>query len=69
MSVIRECCVLSGRGLCVRLNTRPRVSYRLWFVGVRLLGPVKGACGPESGRSITDKNYLFILGLFKGAFK
>jgi len=27
-----ECCVLSGRGLCVGLITRPEVSYRLWCV-------------------------------------
>ena len=27
-----ECCVLSGRGLCVGLITRPEESYRAWFV-------------------------------------
>ena len=27
-----ECCVLSGRGLCEELITRPGESYRLWFV-------------------------------------
>jgi hypothetical protein len=26
------CCVLSGRGLCDELITRPEESYRLWFV-------------------------------------
>jgi hypothetical protein len=26
------CCVLSGRGLCDELITRPRESYRLWRV-------------------------------------
>jgi hypothetical protein len=26
------CCVLSGRGLCDELITRPEVSYRLWHV-------------------------------------
>ena len=25
-----ECCVLSGRGLSVGLNTRPEESYRMW---------------------------------------
>ena len=25
-----ECCVLSGRGLCDELITRPEASYRLW---------------------------------------
>jgi hypothetical protein len=27
-----ECCVLSGRGLCVGLITRPEESYRVWCV-------------------------------------
>jgi len=26
------CCVLSGRGLCDELITRPEESYRLWCV-------------------------------------
>jgi len=29
-----ECCVLSGRGLCYELITRPEESYRLWCVVV-----------------------------------
>ena len=32
MFVCCECCVLSGRGLCVGLLTRPEESYRLWRV-------------------------------------
>jgi hypothetical protein len=32
MSVSYECCVLSGRGLCVGLITRPKESYQLWCV-------------------------------------
>ena len=32
MDVCRECCVLSGRGLCYELITRPEESYRLWCV-------------------------------------
>jgi hypothetical protein len=32
MSVCCECCVLSGRGLCDGLITRPEESYRLWCV-------------------------------------
>jgi hypothetical protein len=32
MSVSRDCCVLSGTGLCVGLITRPEESYRLWCV-------------------------------------
>jgi hypothetical protein len=32
MSVCCECCLLSGRGLCDGLITRPEESYRLWCV-------------------------------------
>jgi hypothetical protein len=32
MSVSFECCVLSGRGLCDELITRPEESYRVWCV-------------------------------------
>ena len=32
MFVCCECCVLSGRGLCDELVTRPEESYRLWCV-------------------------------------
>jgi hypothetical protein len=34
MDVCCECCVLSGRGLCDELTTRPEESYRLWRVTV-----------------------------------
>jgi len=34
MDVCRECCVLSGRGLCDELITRPKESRRLWCVVV-----------------------------------
>jgi len=34
LSVYCECCVLSGRGLCDELITRPEESYRLWCVVV-----------------------------------
>jgi hypothetical protein len=32
MDVSCECCVLSGRGLCVGLITRQEESYRVWCV-------------------------------------
>ena len=32
MFVCCECCVLSGRGLCDGLITRPEESYQLWHV-------------------------------------
>ena len=34
MSVCCECCVLSGRGLCDGLITRPEESCRVWCVVV-----------------------------------
>jgi len=34
MFVCCECCVLSNRGLCDELITRPEESYRLWCVVV-----------------------------------
>ena len=34
MDVCCECCVLSGRGLCDELITRPEESHRLWCVVV-----------------------------------
>jgi len=34
MFVCRDCCVLSGRGLCNGFITRPEESYRLWRVVV-----------------------------------
>jgi hypothetical protein len=34
MPVCCECCVLSGRGLCDVLTTRPEESHRLWCVVV-----------------------------------
>jgi len=45
MFVCCECCVLSGRGHCDELITRPEESYRLWCVVVcdlvttRIWGP------------------------------
>ena len=35
MDVCCDCCVLSGRGLCDGLITRPENSYRMWCVAVR----------------------------------
>jgi len=32
MFICCECCVLSGRGLCDELITRPEESYQLWRV-------------------------------------
>ena len=37
MSVFCECCVLSGRGLCDGLISRPEESYRLWCVELSVI--------------------------------
>jgi hypothetical protein len=56
MFVCCRCCVLSGRGLCDELITRPEESYRLWCVVVcdletsRMRRP-----WPALGRSATEK--------------
>jgi len=34
MAVCCECCVLSGRGLCDELFTRPEETYWMWCVVV-----------------------------------
>jgi hypothetical protein len=55
MSVL--CCVLSGRGLCVGLITRPEESYRLWCVSecdreasiMRRPWPTGGCCALWGG--------------------
>jgi len=41
MFVCCECCVLSGRGLCDVLITRPETSYQLWCVVVCDLENIK----------------------------
>jgi hypothetical protein len=49
-------CVLSRRGLCVGLITRPEKSYRVWCVQcVWMRSPVRGGHDPESGRSATGR--------------
>jgi len=50
-----ECCMLSGRSLCVGLVTRPEGSYRLWCVWVQswslendeALAPTRGLCANQ----------------------
>ena len=37
LSVCCECCVLSGRGLCVDLITHPEESYRVWCVELSVI--------------------------------
>ena len=51
MFVYCECCVLSGRGLCDELITRPEGSYRLWCVVV---------CDLETARMGAQYIYIYI---------
>ena len=67
-----ECCVLSGRGLCDGLITRPEESYRLWCVVVcdqetsktRRLKSATGLCKIQPqwvvtpGKRTNNKQYL-----------
>ena len=46
-----ECCVLSGRGLCDELITRPQESYRLWCIVV---------CDLETSRIGDPYIYIYI---------
>ena len=56
MFVCCECCVLSGRGLCDELITRPEESYRMWCVAVCDLETSRmGRPWPLLGRSATKK--------------
>jgi len=65
MSVCCECCVLSDRGLCDELITRPEESYRLWCVVVGDLETTKilvrgGGQGPLGGYRAKRKKNIYI---------
>ena len=73
MFVCCECYVLSGRGLCDELITRPEESYRLWCVVVcdletsRMRRPwPTGGCRAKTNKQ-TNKRGLFSLCLLSGA--
>jgi len=63
MFVCCECCVLSGKGLCDGLITRPEESYRMWRVVVcehetsktRRLSPLSGCENTTTMRCNTRK--------------
>jgi len=63
MSVCCECCVLSGRGLCDELITRPEESYRLCRVVVCDLETSRMRPWPALGRSATGENIYKLGGL------
>jgi hypothetical protein len=64
MFVCCECCMLSGRGLCDELITRPEKTYRLWcVVACNLETSIMRRPWPALGRS-TTKKAIFILLFF-----
>ena len=59
MVVCCECCVLSGRGLCDELITRPEESYRVWCVWVWSIKPREwGGLGPLEAVVLNKKKCL-----------
>ena len=54
MFVCCECCVLSGRGLCDELITRPEESYRLWCV----------VCDLETAKILVNEEAKALWGAF-----
>ena len=66
MSVCCECCVLSGRGLCDALITRPEESYRLRCVVVCDLETSRMMRSwPSLGRSATGKKKVPYSGTYR----
>ena len=66
MFVCCECCLLSGRGLCNELITRPEESYRLWCVVVSDLENLKNEeamtrVGSQSHRIYIYSSHLELL--------
>jgi uncharacterized protein YijF (DUF1287 family) len=62
MFVCCECCVLSGRGLCDELITRPEEYYRLWCVVVCDLETSRmRKSWPALGRSKKEKKAAELL--------
>jgi hypothetical protein len=59
MFVCCECCVLSGRGVCDELITRPEGSYRLWCVVLcDLATSLMGRPWPTLGRKEKKKKNI-----------
>ena len=67
MFVCCVCCVLSGRGLCDELITRPEESYRLWCVVVcdletsRMRRPWPALARSATGKKNCDMYKCFIM--------
>jgi len=70
MSVCCECCLLSGRGLCDELITRPEESYWLWCIAecvietslMRRKWPSGGCCAiKKNGLSLMNSYWTKIM--------
>jgi len=62
-----ECCVLSGRGLCDALMTRPEESYRLLYVVVCDLETSRmSRPWPALGRSATGNKMYDMVNIKNG---
>jgi hypothetical protein len=69
-----KCCVLSGRGLCDGLITRPEESYRLWCVVVCDLENLKNEeamtrVGSQRHRKKSVKPVCLLMQIFTGKIK
>ena len=74
MFVFCECCVLSGRGLCDELITRPEESYRLWCVVMCDLEKLKNEeatirVGSQRHKKKKKKKLLYSSGNWKRLWK
>ena len=68
MFVCCDCGVLSGRGLCDEMITRPEESYQLWCVAVCDLETSRmRRTWPALGRSATEKKVKYLLWLLENA--
>jgi hypothetical protein len=62
MSVYCECCVLSGRGLCDGLITRPEECYRVWRVSVSVtVKPTKNKKGGQNSLRVVAPMMMMMM--------
>ena len=62
MSVFCDCCLLSGRGLCVGPITRPEESYQVWYVSLSVIAePRQWGGRGQLGPSSHNKMYKWVL--------
>jgi hypothetical protein len=69
MSVCCECCVLSGRGLCDELITRPEGSYQLCCVILCDLETSRMRPWPTGGAVALKKRYIKLISIKHGDTK